>query len=287
MGKIAYVEPTASVGGEVSWDSGAKAIAQKVEIFQGKELVQTVKTNSSGSFNFSDLDPGTYTIRITPQHGVASTQKVKLKARERKHVSMELNDLMILGDTIYIPDEPVELDVLEDPTSFQIIEEGDGASVKPVLVDVNVVEVPVVGLKPIEAPLVIDDIDIESECKCIHETPIIHPLIIDLPATQAEPAELPANSDVAMKAPVLVDGFKIVVFPNPVSDQLNFKIEEHGNAPLEMKLMTIDGKVVYEKHWAEAPKFNHKIDMRNWTAGTYLLEIQSGKHSHRQKVLKF
>lgn len=287
MGKIAYVAPTATLSGSITWNSGGKAAGQEVRISNGKETIQTITSNSSGEFVFKNLDPGSYIITVAPRYGEVLSQKVTLSARERKVITMELADLMVLGDTIYIPDAPeiIEEEIQSpEPATPENNTQGEQGS-NPT--DLGVTERPIGEPDLAIAPLVIPDMDPIDECKCIDDHDWVVPALVDL--TLLAPLE-PAAGDAQQlgnKGPAVSEEFSVIVFPNPVKDKLSFTVKKDANKPLDVKVLTIDGTVVHEAHWKESRGMTYKIDMEGWAAGTYLLDIQSGQNHHRQKVLKF
>ena len=86
----------------------------------------------------------------------------------------------------------------------------------------------------------------------------------------------------------IVNPFTCVVYPNPASEILNIKINGNGNNTVKARLTNSIGRVVKEKEWYSIEKeTENNIDLKNLTAGVYLLTIQNGSHSRTEKVIKY
>ena len=67
------------------------------------------------------------------------------------------------------------------------------------------------------------------------------------------------------------------VFPNPASTSVSIEFEE----PHTLSIFTLSGKQVYKKF----SDGRHNIDLRSFSKGIYILEIQSNYQKHRKKLV--
>lgn len=280
MGKIAYVPPSASVRGVVKWDGGDSASEMEVQILQGSKLVGVAYTSGSGNYVFHDLKPGKYTIKVLVQYGRPVIETVVVGKSDNKIVNLTLHEIMMLGDTIYVPESeaPIESNgEIEVPSLEENIQIVDG---ELDIIDETANEIPMP--LPITLPK-------EELCKCLPEKEIEIPSLENLVQPISGESNLEASKDIVEdeSAPILVKGYEIRVFPNPVLDQLSIAIREKGEGDLKVKVLNIEGKEMLRKNWHGPELDVYKIDMQNWPAGTYMLEIDAGDVQHHQKLIKF
>jgi hypothetical protein len=81
------------------------------------------------------------------------------------------------------------------------------------------------------------------------------------------------------------DNKQLFVFPNPANNQLTVA-GTNGEANSTIALTSIDGKLLFEKN-ISSENFVEHIDLTSFSAGTYLLTIQSLNKISVQKVVKF
>jgi len=70
----------------------------------------------------------------------------------------------------------------------------------------------------------------------------------------------------------------ITVSPNPVRSLLNVKIQSDVDSKLELKLLDVNGKVVYSCT-ARSLNDTKELDLTNLISGSYLLNIYNGSGS--------
>ncbi len=75
---------------------------------------------------------------------------------------------------------------------------------------------------------------------------------------------------------------KLILFPNPVTDKLEVRFVNEVKGTSLVTFMNINGQIIYQ----DSMKGNKRIDMNNFSQGTYLLNIQSDNHYYQQKVVK-
>lgn len=76
----------------------------------------------------------------------------------------------------------------------------------------------------------------------------------------------------------------ISVYPNPVVEQLNIKLDEQLNNA-EIRVFDISGRVVYEEKVKSLNK-NHTIDFKGIPSGAYMVFIKSDKGTTSKKIIK-
>ncbi len=85
---------------------------------------------------------------------------------------------------------------------------------------------------------------------------------------------------------IVFSGFSVKVFPNPTTDKVNLRVEKAGTENLEVTLLNIDGKTVYEGVWLRFMDAQKVIDMQGLPAGIYLLRLQAGNAVVNRQLLK-
>jgi hypothetical protein len=78
----------------------------------------------------------------------------------------------------------------------------------------------------------------------------------------------------------------VEVFPNPVTDQLNVKFSSLNGQTLQMMIFDIWGNRRYRADRNPALNQEVRIDMSEFAAGMYLLEIIGGDHRTVRKIIK-
>jgi hypothetical protein len=78
------------------------------------------------------------------------------------------------------------------------------------------------------------------------------------------------------------------LFPNPAHDVLNVKIEMTNVAPVNIQMMSLDGKVVYNKSFGTFMKGTYpiNIDVSDLAAGNYQMVVNIGKKSVSKPFVK-
>lgn len=80
----------------------------------------------------------------------------------------------------------------------------------------------------------------------------------------------------------------LTLFPNPAKDVLNVKIEMPTVAPVNIQMMSLDGKVVYNKSFGTFMKGTYpiNIDVTDLAAGNYQMVVNMGKKSISKPFVK-
>jgi hypothetical protein len=79
---------------------------------------------------------------------------------------------------------------------------------------------------------------------------------------------------------VVIEGSKITVFPNPVKDFINFRVNQQSIQRIEASLLTVDGKIIQQ---LVLPNGFAQMNVSNLANGTYIVRIKSG---NEMKVIK-
>ncbi len=79
------------------------------------------------------------------------------------------------------------------------------------------------------------------------------------------------------------ENITIKVYPNPMTDILNITVEPENNIINDVKLYSIDGKIInqYSSNYYEM-----KIDISCLIQGAYFIVISVGKHQYQQILIK-
>lgn len=75
------------------------------------------------------------------------------------------------------------------------------------------------------------------------------------------------------------------IYPNPAAQQLNVELKMKDNAPLQMKLRDVQGKVVWSQEYKYSEELKVKIDISSFSKGLYLLDVQQGTYFNSEKIV--
>ena len=75
------------------------------------------------------------------------------------------------------------------------------------------------------------------------------------------------------------------IYPNPATQQLNVELKMKENAPLQMKLRDVQGKIVWSQEYKYSEELKVKIDISSFSKGLYLLDVQQGTYFNSEKVV--
>jgi hypothetical protein len=80
---------------------------------------------------------------------------------------------------------------------------------------------------------------------------------------------------------VSIDGSKISVFPNPVKEEINFKVIQSNFRKMEVSVMTTDGIIIKQ---SVLPRGNSRMNLSNLSSGTYLIIVRQGTETRTIKI---
>jgi hypothetical protein len=152
-----------------------------------------------------------------------------------------VHDIEIMGDMIYIPEEPIEEEV-------------------PVPTDPDKETSP------------------ESSEEEILQG-LVDAIIMAEDASKVESLIDPEES-------ILVSDFAVKVYPNPTTDMVTVWVEKPGTHQLAVKLVDVDGKLVYEGQWVAFMENRQRISMAQLPAGVYILQLGAGQEKVTRRILK-
>lgn len=79
---------------------------------------------------------------------------------------------------------------------------------------------------------------------------------------------------------------EVKVFPNPSSGVITIAFNQKEKAKTAIKVMDVAGKVVYEENLGKfSGNYNKELDLKEFGAGTYVVEIASGEARTTKKVI--
>jgi hypothetical protein len=86
--------------------------------------------------------------------------------------------------------------------------------------------------------------------------------------------------------------FNLSVFPNPASDQINLNFDLTNNTLLQIRILDMNGKLIYTTHFGELTNGTHKLilDLKNaentkLVPGTYFVQLVSESNSIVKKIM--
>ena len=79
----------------------------------------------------------------------------------------------------------------------------------------------------------------------------------------------------------------LVVFPNPATNKLNFRISSSINEPFELKIITLDGKTIFTRKISLSEgKKKYQLDISFLKQGLYFCQIRNNQFSTTIKFIK-
>lgn len=76
------------------------------------------------------------------------------------------------------------------------------------------------------------------------------------------------------------------IFPNPVSRQLNVQIKGGESGPVQMRLLTLDGRALLQRQLSAGLTLQSTVlDMSTLAPGVYLLNVQTAKENRVEKIV--
>ncbi len=77
----------------------------------------------------------------------------------------------------------------------------------------------------------------------------------------------------------------LTIYPNPANDVLFVDFETNLNSAANIELISLDGKVVYQKGFVANTKFNHQIETSIFSNGIYLIKIETNQGFTTRRVV--
>jgi len=94
-------------------------------------------------------------------------------------------------------------------------------------------------------------------------------------------------SDVTLDVEDFRTSLNLVVYPNPVKDSLEVTFSLPMTSNYQLEVYTVLGELIYQAvDRSNNNMVNHKIDMSNWSRGTYFLKVKSRSFSAAEKIVK-
>jgi hypothetical protein len=78
---------------------------------------------------------------------------------------------------------------------------------------------------------------------------------------------------------------KILLFPNPVEDQFNIRINSSNAQSCTIEIYSIDGRLIHSEKTALSSD-NHAINVSGYASGIYLCKINNGYQISSTKFVK-
>lgn len=93
------------------------------------------------------------------------------------------------------------------------------------------------------------------------------------------------NSDLNAINDLKFDENEIVVYPNPVRDQLNIKFHNTNQAIVSLTMFDTSGRTVLHKTEISGNKIDYQVDISNLNNGLYLLKINSVEKTITKRIV--
>ena len=79
---------------------------------------------------------------------------------------------------------------------------------------------------------------------------------------------------------------QINIYPNPTNDLVFIKMESKKPATFNIQLIGVDGKIIFTKEYKNTITVNDMIDVRTYSSGVYMLQVESGSEQTVYRIIK-
>ena len=83
-----------------------------------------------------------------------------------------------------------------------------------------------------------------------------------------------------------LERLNLEIYPNPVRDVLNLDLASFSESQVELRLYNLNGHCLLRVDVENREMKHHQLDLQNYPAGVYILELNSNKQSFRERILK-
>jgi hypothetical protein len=83
----------------------------------------------------------------------------------------------------------------------------------------------------------------------------------------------------------LNNGLQFEMFPNPTSDKVNLMINNDETTDINIRIISLDGKIIESVFIRNTLNFNHTLDVYNYTSGVYFVHISSNLGNVVKKLI--
>ena len=80
--------------------------------------------------------------------------------------------------------------------------------------------------------------------------------------------------------------YSVEIYPNPAAESLNINYDVSGNGELQISILSIDGKMVYNERFAGKGNSTKTIDISQFNNGNYLVYFRNNDHIKIRKFSK-
>lgn len=78
----------------------------------------------------------------------------------------------------------------------------------------------------------------------------------------------------------------VTVFPNPATDYVNISLGADATEMLDVKVRTIDGKLIYHQNYKNNFGDTYQLNITDWKKGVYIMHIYDGKKTEVKRIIK-
>ena len=81
---------------------------------------------------------------------------------------------------------------------------------------------------------------------------------------------------------------KLETYPNPSTDAFYLKVPEGLKGPMEVRIVTLSGQLVYQNILEASLMAKHRFNTNTYSPGTYIITLKHGKdiYSSEQIIVK-
>ena len=81
--------------------------------------------------------------------------------------------------------------------------------------------------------------------------------------------------------------FLFEAWPNPAGERISLNILTKGKNPLDLKLVDLAGRVVYQESIPAADaNFIRELSLSEYSGGVYFISLSSNGYTEMQKIIK-
>lgn len=78
----------------------------------------------------------------------------------------------------------------------------------------------------------------------------------------------------------------LLIFPNPTQGIINIDYQPDGINNVDLKVISIDGRVLYAEILKDKYTYRHQIDLSAWQRGLYFVILNNGRTIISEKIIK-
>ena len=311
-GKVKYVKETGNLEGTVKYDYGSAAAGLKVKLLHGSEVAAETTTDGEGHYRFSDIRTGNYVITVSAYDWNMTEKAVTVRSKSTQTINLTVIDEAIDGGIWLEPiDEPIEVpepEIIEEELMMlgdvmYIPEEGPTEECG----EVAVTELPeeelngeepleeIIPIEPIEIPILEEEIYVKGDIAYLPNSGL-ETVITEVSETAINPdTSIPVDeSSQSLESPtnpwenptLAHPSLDLTVYPNPTRGQFSGQVNMEVPQALEVTVLDMNGRILIAKTVGKQARGFFTVDLAQYADGTYILNVVIGDAREERRVIK-